>query len=88
MSRPIQVLSPDQARQAICDVSQVNSPGGTARIVGRILDGSRLSPPAMPSRLDFDPRGLGHCLDRRRPAPRPFGGAGTGARREYAGCFW
>ena len=47
MSRLIQVLSPDQARRAVYNVSQVVSPGGTVHILGHMLDDSRVSPPAM-----------------------------------------
>jgi ubiquinone/menaquinone biosynthesis C-methylase UbiE len=41
----IQVLSPDQARRALKNVSQVIKPGGAIYILGAILDDSRLSPP-------------------------------------------
>ena len=42
--RLIQVLSPDQARRVLCNVSQVVEPGGVIYIVGQVLDNSRLSP--------------------------------------------
>ena len=41
----IQVLSPDQARNAIWNVSQVMKPGAMIYILGTILDNSRLAPP-------------------------------------------
>ena len=41
----IQVLSPDQAAQALCNVSQVIEPSGVIYILGAILDDSHLSPP-------------------------------------------
>jgi len=41
----IQVLSPEQALQAISNVSQVVEPSGDIYILGAILDDSRLSPP-------------------------------------------
>ena len=41
----IQVLSPDQARRALRNVSQVIEPGGVIYILGSILDNSHLSPP-------------------------------------------
>jgi cyclopropane fatty-acyl-phospholipid synthase-like methyltransferase len=44
--RLIQVLSPDQARRVLRNVSQVVEPGGVLYIVGQVLDNSRLSPPA------------------------------------------
>lgn len=47
MSRLIQVLSPDQARHAVYNVSQAISPGGTVHIIGHMLDDSRVSPPSM-----------------------------------------
>ena len=40
----IQVLSSDQARRAIRNVSQVIQPGGAVYILGSVLDNSRLSP--------------------------------------------
>jgi ubiquinone/menaquinone biosynthesis C-methylase UbiE len=43
--RLIQVLSPDQARHVLQNVSQVIEPGGVIAIVGQVLDNSRLSPP-------------------------------------------
>jgi ubiquinone/menaquinone biosynthesis C-methylase UbiE len=43
----ILVLSPDQARRALKNVSQVIEPGGAIYILGSILDDSRLSPPEM-----------------------------------------
>ena len=43
----IQGLSPDQARRALRNVSQVIKPGGAIYILGTILDDSRLSPPEM-----------------------------------------
>lgn len=43
--RLIQVLSPDQARRVLQNVSQVTEPGGVIYIVGQVLDDSRLSPP-------------------------------------------
>ena len=43
----IQVLSPDQARRALSNVSQVMEPGSVIYIEGAILDNSRLSPPEM-----------------------------------------
>jgi SAM-dependent methyltransferase len=43
--RLIQVLSPDQARRVLRNVSQVVEPGGAIYIVGQVLDNSRLSPP-------------------------------------------
>lgn len=43
--RLIQVLSPDQARRVLRNVSQVVEPGGVISIVGQVLDNSRLSPP-------------------------------------------
>ena len=41
----IQVLSPDQARQALCNLIQVLEPGSPLYILGQVLDDSRLSPP-------------------------------------------
>lgn len=41
----IQVLSPDQVRGALQNVSAVMEPGGLIYILGSILDNSRLSPP-------------------------------------------
>jgi O-methyltransferase len=43
--RLIQVLSPDQARRVLRNVSQVVEPGGGIYIVGQVLDNSRLAPP-------------------------------------------
>src|SRR6266508_2541070 len=43
--RLLQVLSPDQARHVLRNVSQVIEPGGVISIVGQVLDDSRLSPP-------------------------------------------
>ncbi len=43
----IQVISAEQARRAIHNVSQALEPGGRIAIVGRMLDDSRLSPPGM-----------------------------------------
>jgi ubiquinone/menaquinone biosynthesis C-methylase UbiE len=43
--RLIQVLSPDQVRRVLRNVSQVVEPGGVIYIVGQVLDDSRLSPP-------------------------------------------
>jgi ubiquinone/menaquinone biosynthesis C-methylase UbiE len=43
--RLIQVLSSDQARRVLQNVSQVVEPGGVIYIVGQVLDNSRLSPP-------------------------------------------
>ena len=43
----IQVLPPDQARNAIWNVSQVMKPGGMIYILGNVLDNSRLSPGPM-----------------------------------------
>jgi SAM-dependent methyltransferase len=43
--RLIQVLSPDQARRVLRNVSQIVEPGGVLYIVGQVLDNSRLSPP-------------------------------------------
>jgi 2-hydroxy-4-(methylsulfanyl)butanoate S-methyltransferase len=42
--RLIQVLSPDQARRVLWNVSQVVEPGGVIYIVGQVLDNSRLAP--------------------------------------------
>ncbi|MCH8801980.1 MAG: methyltransferase [Chloroflexi bacterium] len=47
MSRFIQVLSAEQARSAIHNVSQVLLPGGVLHILGHILDDSRVSPSSM-----------------------------------------
>ena len=47
MSRFIQVLSADQARNAIYNVSRVLSPGGILHIIGHILDDTRVSPSSM-----------------------------------------
>jgi SAM-dependent methyltransferase len=41
----IQVLSPDQARRAIANISQVIEPGGVIYIHGYVLDSSHVSPP-------------------------------------------
>ena len=41
----VQVLSPDQARRALRNVSRVIDSGGAIYILGSILDNSRLSPP-------------------------------------------
>lgn len=43
--RLLQVLSPDQARHVLRNVSQVIELGGVIYIVGQVLDNSRLSPP-------------------------------------------
>jgi SAM-dependent methyltransferase len=43
--RLLQVLSPDQARRVLWNVSQVVEPGGVIYIVGQVLDNSRFSPP-------------------------------------------
>jgi ubiquinone/menaquinone biosynthesis C-methylase UbiE len=43
--RFLQVLSPDQARRVLQNVSRVIEPGGVIYIVGQMLDNSRLSPP-------------------------------------------
>jgi len=40
----IQVLSPDEARQALKNVSAVINPGGAIYVLGHILDNSRISP--------------------------------------------
>ena len=40
----IQVLSADQARRALKNVSDVIEPGGSLFIVGRIIDDSRITP--------------------------------------------
>ena len=40
----VQVLSPDQARRALRNVSQVIEPGGAIYIDGQIIDNSRISP--------------------------------------------
>jgi ubiquinone/menaquinone biosynthesis C-methylase UbiE len=45
MSSFIQVLSPDQARRALKNISRVIEAGGVIYIEGSILDDSRLSPP-------------------------------------------
>lgn len=45
VSRLIQVLSADQARRVVQNVSRVLSPGGVIHIIGHMLDDSRLSPP-------------------------------------------
>jgi SAM-dependent methyltransferase len=47
LARFIHLLSPDQRRRALRNVSQVVKPGGTIYIVGAVLDDSRLSPPEM-----------------------------------------
>jgi hypothetical protein len=39
------VLSPDQARRAIANISQVIEPGGVIYIHGYVLDSSHVSPP-------------------------------------------
>ena len=50
----IQVLNPDQARQALANIHRVTEPGGTVYILGAVLDESRLSPPeAVASSLNF-----------------------------------
>jgi hypothetical protein len=41
----IQVLSPEQAREALVNISQSVNPGGTIYILGHIMDDSRVSPP-------------------------------------------
>lgn len=41
----IQVLGPDEVRQALKHVSEVMVPGGHIYIIGAVLDNSRLSPP-------------------------------------------
>ena len=41
----LQVLSPDQARQAVQNIGAAINPGGTIYIIGQILDDSRLAPP-------------------------------------------
>ena len=40
----LQVLSPDDARRAVKNVSAAMKPGGTIYIIGQILDDSRTSP--------------------------------------------
>lgn len=40
----LQVLSPDQARRALRNVSRVIEAGGVIYILGRIIDNSRISP--------------------------------------------
>lgn len=40
----IQVLSPDNARRALKNISRVMSPGGTIYIVGSVVGNSRASP--------------------------------------------
>ena len=40
----IQVLSPDQARRALKNVSQVIEAGGAIYILGQVIDNSRISP--------------------------------------------
>jgi ubiquinone/menaquinone biosynthesis C-methylase UbiE len=40
----LQVLSPDEARQVLLNVSEVMEPRGVIYIVGRVLDDSRLTP--------------------------------------------
>lgn len=45
LSSFIQVLSPDEARRALWNVSKVLEPGGMIYILGQVLDNSRLSPP-------------------------------------------
>lgn len=45
LRRLIQVLSPDEARMALSNVSEVVEPGGSIYVVGHIIDNSRLSPP-------------------------------------------
>ncbi len=44
MRNLIQVLSPDEARRAINNVSGAVSPGGSIHIVGQVLDDTHLSP--------------------------------------------
>lgn len=44
LSSFIQVLTPDEARSALANVSKVMEPGGDIYILGRVLDDSRLSP--------------------------------------------
>jgi ubiquinone/menaquinone biosynthesis C-methylase UbiE len=44
LARLIQVLSPDQARRALKNVSRVIEPGGTIYILGQVIDNSRISP--------------------------------------------
>jgi cyclopropane fatty-acyl-phospholipid synthase-like methyltransferase len=43
--RLIQVLSPDQARRMLRNVSQVVEPDGVLYIIGQVLDNTRVSPP-------------------------------------------
>jgi ubiquinone/menaquinone biosynthesis C-methylase UbiE len=43
--RLIQVLSPDQARRVLRNVSQVVEPDGVLYIIGQVLDNTRQSPP-------------------------------------------
>lgn len=45
LCRLIQVLSPDDARRALKNISRAMSPGGTIYIVGSVVDNSRTSPP-------------------------------------------
>ena len=50
----IQVLNPDQARQALVNIHRVTEPGGAVYILGAVLDDSRLSPAeAVASSLNF-----------------------------------
>ena len=44
LQRVLQVLSPDDARQVVCNTGAAINPGGTIYIVGQILDDSRTSP--------------------------------------------
>jgi len=45
MRNLIQVLSPEQARQAIMNVGQALEPGGMLLVIGHVVDDTRLSPP-------------------------------------------
>jgi ubiquinone/menaquinone biosynthesis C-methylase UbiE len=45
MSRFLQMLSADQARGALRQVSEIIVPGGMLYIVGQVIDNTRLSPP-------------------------------------------
>src|SRR4029453_11156148 len=44
LQRVLQVLSPEDARQVVCNTGAAINPGGTIYIVGQILDDSRTSP--------------------------------------------
>jgi SAM-dependent methyltransferase len=45
VSSLLQVLSPDNARQAVKNIGDIINPGGMIYIIGQILDNSRTSPP-------------------------------------------